>query len=107
MADAEPLQSRLTHEPIVVAPGVYDAFTALLATQAGFTTLYVSGAAIAYTRLARPDIGFVSMAEVAQTVATIRDRVAAHLVVDPLPRPLGHFRDARHQRRPVPVLRDD
>ena len=82
MGDAEPLQSRLTHEPIVVAPGVYDAFTALLATQAGFTTLYVSGAAVAYTRLARPDIGLVSMAEVAQTVATIRDRVAVHLVVD-------------------------
>jgi 2-methylisocitrate lyase-like PEP mutase family enzyme len=82
MADVETLQVRLTHEPIIVAPGVYDAFTALLATQAGFTTLYVSGAAIAYTRLARPDIGLVSMAEVAQTVAMIRDRVAAHLIVD-------------------------
>jgi 2-methylisocitrate lyase-like PEP mutase family enzyme len=82
MADVETLQARLTHEPIIVAPGVYDAFTALLATQVGFTTLYVSGAAIAYTRLARPDIGLVSMAEVAQTVAMIRDRVAAHLIVD-------------------------
>jgi 2-methylisocitrate lyase-like PEP mutase family enzyme len=82
MADVETLQARLTHEPIIVAPGVYDAFTALLATQVGFTTLYVSGAAIAYTRLARPDIGLVSMAEVAQTVAVIRDRVAAHLIVD-------------------------
>ena len=82
MADVETLQARLTHEPIIIAPGVYDAFTALLATQAGFTTLYVSGAAIAYTRLARPDIGLVSMAEVAQTVAMIRDRVTAHLIVD-------------------------
>src|SRR5215467_5635199 len=82
MADVETLQARLTHEPIIVAPGVYDAFTALLATQVGFTTLYVSGAAIAYTRLARHDIGLVSMAEVAQTVAVIRDRVAAHLIVD-------------------------
>ena len=82
MADVETLQARLTHEPIIVAPGVYDAFTALLATQAGFTTLYVSGAAIAYTRLARPDIGLVSMAEVARTVAMIRDRVTAHLIVD-------------------------
>ena len=82
MADVETLQARLTHEPIIVAPGVYDAFTALLATQVGFTTLYVSGAAIAYTRLARPDIGLVSMAEVAQTVAVIRDRVSAHLIVD-------------------------
>jgi 2-methylisocitrate lyase-like PEP mutase family enzyme len=78
----ENLHSRLARKPIVVAPGVYDAFTALVATQAGFAALYVSGAAIAYTRLGRPDIGLVSMTEVTQTVATIRDRVAAHLIVD-------------------------
>jgi 2-methylisocitrate lyase-like PEP mutase family enzyme len=82
MAVAENLVSRLARKPIVVAPGVYDAFTALVATQAGFASLYVSGAAIAYTRLGRPDIGLVSMNEVAQTVAMIRDRVTAHLIVD-------------------------
>jgi len=82
MADAETLRSRLNRKPIVVAPGVYDAFTALIATQAGFSTLYVSGAAIAYTRLGRPDIGLVSMSEVADTLALIRDRVDAHLIVD-------------------------
>jgi 2-methylisocitrate lyase-like PEP mutase family enzyme len=82
MAVAESLHSRLARKPIVVAPGVYDAFTALVATQAGFATLYVSGAAIAYTRLGRPDIGLVSMDEVAHTVGMIRDRVAAHLIVD-------------------------
>lgn len=82
MADAETLRSRLNRKPIVVAPGVYDAFTALVATQAGFATLYVSGAAIAYTRLGRPDIGLVSMSEVAETLALIRGRVDAHLIVD-------------------------
>lgn len=82
MADAESLRSRLARKPIVVAPGVYDAFTALLATQAGFTTLYLSGAAIAYTRLGRPDIGLVSVSEIADTLALIRDRVDAHLIVD-------------------------
>jgi len=82
MADKDTLRSRLARKPIVVAPGVYDSFTALIATQAGFTTLYVSGAAIAYTRLGRPDIGLVSMSEVVETVALIRDRVEAHLVVD-------------------------
>jgi 2-methylisocitrate lyase-like PEP mutase family enzyme len=82
MPDPESLQSRLGRKPIVVAPGVYDAFTALVAQQAGFTTLYVSGAAIAYTRLGGPDIGLVSMTEVAETVALIRDRVPAHLIVD-------------------------
>jgi 2-methylisocitrate lyase-like PEP mutase family enzyme len=79
---AENLHSRLARKPIVVAPGVYDAFTALVATQAGFATLYVSGAAIAYTRLGRPDVGLVSMSEVAQTVAMIRDRVVSQLIVD-------------------------
>jgi len=82
MPDPESLQSRLARKPIVVAPGVYDAFTALVAQQAGFATLYVSGAAIAYTRLGRPDIGLVSMTEVAETVALIRDRVTANLIVD-------------------------
>jgi len=78
----ETLRARLSAKPIVVAPGVYDAFTALVATQAGFETLYVSGAAIAYTKLGRPDIGLVSMSEVAETIALIRDRIGAHLIVD-------------------------
>jgi 2-methylisocitrate lyase-like PEP mutase family enzyme len=76
------LRSRLAHAPILIAPGVYDPLTSLVAEQAGFETLYVSGAAIAYTRLGQPDIGLVSMNEVVETVTLIRDRVRAHLVVD-------------------------
>jgi 2-methylisocitrate lyase-like PEP mutase family enzyme len=82
MSPAPSLRARLSQQPIVVAPGVYDALTALIAEQAGFATLYVSGAAIAYSKLGRPDIGLVSMSEVADTVALIRDRVAADLIVD-------------------------
>jgi 2-methylisocitrate lyase-like PEP mutase family enzyme len=66
----------------VIAPGVYDPLTALIATQAGFRSLYISGAAIAYTRLGRPDIGLVSVTEVVETVALIRDRLDAYLIVD-------------------------
>jgi 2-methylisocitrate lyase-like PEP mutase family enzyme len=76
------LRQRLSRPPILIAPGVYDPLTALIAEQAGFEALYVSGAAIAYTRLGRPDIGLVSMSEVVDTVALIRDRVRARLVVD-------------------------
>jgi 2-methylisocitrate lyase-like PEP mutase family enzyme len=79
---AETLRFRLSRKPIVVAPGVYDAFTALLGARAGFTALYVSGAAISYTRLGRPDIGLLGMSEVADTLALIRDRVDARLIVD-------------------------
>src|SRR5581483_203471 len=76
------LGSRLAAPPILIAPGVYDALTAHLAERAGFSAVYVSGAAIAYTRLGRPDIGLVSMSEVSDTVALIRDRVGCHLIVD-------------------------
>src|SRR5665647_1152121 len=76
------LRARLARPPILIAPGVYDPLTALIAEQAGFEALYVSGAAIAYTRLGRPDIGLVSLSEVVETVSLIRDRVDAHLIVD-------------------------
>src|SRR5215472_1557996 len=76
------LRARLARPPILISPGVYDPLTALIAEKAGFEALYVSGAAIAYTRLGRPDIGLVSMDEVAASVALIRDRVNARLIVD-------------------------
>jgi 2-methylisocitrate lyase-like PEP mutase family enzyme len=67
---------------IVVAPGVYDALSASIAANAGFDTLYLSGAAIAYCRLGRPDIGLVSSTEVAETIALVRARVDCALIVD-------------------------
>jgi 2-methylisocitrate lyase-like PEP mutase family enzyme len=66
----------------VIAPGIYDALTASLAAAAGFEALYLSGAAIAYTRLGRPDIGLVSMTEVVDIIALVRDRVPTRLIVD-------------------------
>jgi 2-methylisocitrate lyase-like PEP mutase family enzyme len=76
------LRSRLRQHPIVIAPGVYDPLTALIAEKAGFDTLYVTGAGIAYTRLGGPDIGLVSASEVIETVTLINDRVGASLLVD-------------------------
>jgi 2-methylisocitrate lyase-like PEP mutase family enzyme len=75
-------RDRLARRPIVVAPGVYDALTASIAADAGFEALYLSGAGIAYTRLGRPDIGLVSMSEVAEALTLIRERVALPIVVD-------------------------
>ena len=82
MTQQNTLRSLLSKPPIVIAPGVYDPLTALIATQAGFHSLYISGAAIAYTRMGRPDIGLVSITEVVETVSLIRDRVDANLIVD-------------------------
>ncbi len=76
------LRQRLAEPGLVLAPGVYDAFSALLVEQAGFETAYLSGASIAYTRLGRPDIGLVSVSEVANVIENIRERVALPLIVD-------------------------
>ncbi|MFJ5380906.1 oxaloacetate decarboxylase [Cupriavidus sp. CER94] len=77
------LKQRLQGTGIVTAPGVYDAFSALLVEQAGFQAAYLSGASIAYTRLGRPDIGFLSMDDVASVTRNIRERCPTlPLIVD-------------------------
>ncbi len=81
-APPETLRAQLDSGRIVVAPGVYDGLGALTAERAGFSALYLSGASIAYARFGRPDIGLVSMTEVADTLAAIRERVSVPLVVD-------------------------
>ena len=76
------LRARLSSGKIVLAPGVFDPLTASIASDAGFEALYLSGAAIAYTRLGRPDIGLVTMSEVADTLSHVRERVETPIIVD-------------------------
>jgi 2-methylisocitrate lyase-like PEP mutase family enzyme len=76
------LASRLAQPQVLLAPGVYDALSALLAERAGFEALYLSGASIAYTQLGRSDVGLVTASEVEQTLARITDRVARPVIVD-------------------------
>ncbi len=76
------LKQRLNQPEVLLAPGVYDAFSALIAEQAGFEALYLSGASIAYTLLGRPDIGLSTATEVAHTLAHITDRVRVPVIVD-------------------------
>jgi 2-methylisocitrate lyase-like PEP mutase family enzyme len=64
------------------APGVYDGLSALLAEQAGFDMAFVSGACVSFARHGRPDMGLVSMSEVADCVAVMRERVSLPLSVD-------------------------
>jgi 2-methylisocitrate lyase-like PEP mutase family enzyme len=76
------LAQRLQQPSALLAPGIYDALTALIAEQAGFEALYLSGASIAYTRLGRSDIGLTTASEVANTLSNITDRVRVPVIVD-------------------------
>jgi 2-methylisocitrate lyase-like PEP mutase family enzyme len=76
------LKSRLRRAPAVLAPGIYDALTALLAEQAGFDALYLSGGAVAYTLLGRSDIGLTTAKEAVDVLARVTDRVSTPVIVD-------------------------
>ncbi|MEM6985607.1 MAG: isocitrate lyase/PEP mutase family protein [Pseudomonadota bacterium] len=76
------LRTRLEQPSILLAPGVYDGLTAAIAADAGFEALYLSGAAVAYTRLGRPDIGLSTASEMADTMALIADRVELPVIMD-------------------------
>lgn len=82
MTKAPGLKERLSKPEILLTPGIYDALTASLAEAAGFEALYLSGAAVSYTRLGRPDIGLASVTEMAETMALIRDRVELPVLID-------------------------
>jgi 2-methylisocitrate lyase-like PEP mutase family enzyme len=76
------LRGLLASGEILIAPGVFDGLSALLVERAGFAAAYVSGASIAYTRFGRPDLGLVSMSEVAETISAMRERSTIPLIVD-------------------------
>lgn len=60
-------------------PGVYDAFTAVLAERAGFRAAYLSGGALTNARLGAPDIGLLTLDEMAE--AASRCCRAAHIPI--------------------------
>lgn len=67
---------------MLLAPGIYDALSGLIATQSGAKAVYLSGASLAYTRFGTSDIGLVSVSEVNDTIAAITDRIPTPIIVD-------------------------
>lgn len=76
------LKQRLAQGGPLCGVGIYDALTATIAEQVGFEAAFLSGSAVAYSQLARPDIGLVTLTEMALALDRIRDRVDIHLLVD-------------------------
>src|SRR5258705_7286996 len=66
----------------LLLPGVSNALTARVVADQGFPVAYVTGAGIANTYLGVPDIGLVSVTELADHVAAIREAFPGPLVVD-------------------------
>jgi methylisocitrate lyase len=65
----------LLNSGTVALPGVFNAITAKLAVDAGFDALYMTGAGVANSLTAMPDIGLVTLTEVAQQARYITNAV--------------------------------
>ena len=76
------LRNLITGDELLLAPGIYDALSGLIATQSGAKAVYLSGASLAYTRFGTSDIGLVSVSEVNDTIAAITDRIDTPIIVD-------------------------
>jgi len=75
------LRALLKRKEALVIPGVYNAATALLAQDAGFKAIYVSGAAISNS-CGLPDTGLLSMEEVAWLSSYIIAAVKIPVIID-------------------------
>ncbi len=60
------LRTRLTSGPLLVAPGIYDAYGARFVEQAGFDAVYMTGNGVSASLLGRPDVGLVDLTLLAQ-----------------------------------------
>jgi 2-methylisocitrate lyase-like PEP mutase family enzyme len=81
-SSATRLRALLARPEILVLPGCADPLTARLAAAAGFEAVYATGAGIANTLLGVPDVGLVTMTELADHVRRIVAAVDAAVVVD-------------------------
>ena len=81
MTTSDALRARLANGESVLMPGVWDPFSALLAERAGFSTVFLSGFAVAGTMLGVPDIGILGQQDVADTARRVCAAVPAVSVV--------------------------
>ena len=76
------LRAKLEERRGMLVPGAANALAARVIEDLGFEAVYVSGAGVTNTFWGLPDLGFVSLTEIAQHTTTIRDAVDIPVLVD-------------------------
>jgi 2-methylisocitrate lyase-like PEP mutase family enzyme len=76
------LRAKLEERRGLLVPGAANALSAGIIEDLGFEAVYVSGAGVTNTFLGMPDLGFISLPEIAQHTAAIRDAVNIPVIVD-------------------------
>ena len=81
MADAA-LKQAITEGEMVVAPGVYDLISALIADRMGFRALYITGYGAVASHLGLPDAGIATMTEMLGRVGQIAKMTGTPIIAD-------------------------
>ncbi|MGC9072270.1 MAG: isocitrate lyase/phosphoenolpyruvate mutase family protein, partial [Acidilobus sp.] len=75
------LRELIAKRDVIVAPGVFDPISALLAETVGFEAIYLSGAALTGS-LAMPDLGIITFSEVLDATRRVMEVVDLPMIVD-------------------------
>ena len=76
------LKQLLTSGELVIAPGVFEMFSAKIADRMGFKALYMTGYGISASHLGQPDAGLVTYTDMTSRARTITEGTATPLIAD-------------------------
>lgn len=76
------LRERLASGPMIVAPGIYDAYGARFVEQAGFEAVYMTGNGVSASLLGRPDVGLIDLTLIANHARRVASCVEIPLICD-------------------------
>mgnify|MGYP003589266986 CR=1 FL=1 len=79
---AKDLRKVLAENKFLTLPGVFDCLSGRIAEEAGFPALFLSGGALAYSLLGRPDFGFLSLDQFCSAIQRITASVKVPLLAD-------------------------
>jgi 2-methylisocitrate lyase-like PEP mutase family enzyme len=82
LSKAARLRALLDGDEFIVAPGVYDGITAALVNKLGFTAGYMTGAGVSASGYGLPDIGLVTLTEMANRAAMLVRMLDVPLIAD-------------------------
>ena len=82
MHPAAKLRKDLAGQSLIVAPGAYDCLTAKLVEKAGFGAVYMTGGSTAGAFLGVPDVGLLTMSEMADNAGRMANAVEVPVIAD-------------------------
>jgi len=78
----EALDRLLTEQPLVVAPGIFDGFSARAVEMSGYSAAYVTGAGASLSNFGLPDLGLITQTDMVDQIFRLAEATTLPLIVD-------------------------